>query len=211
MRLEESVRVEHPPERVFELVSDLAGLAGCVPGLQLGERRDDSGTHPVFTGRWSIRVGSLNPTYSGTAQVLWADAATGTIGIRAHGVDESGHGAADALVEATVQAEGAGSVVLVHTDLSIRGRGAQFGHGVLIELTTAHAEQIGSRIDAALSQPPPAAPAPAPALQEPAEDVETPEPAVPSGSAARCAPPIAAAAGAVALLGWLLVRRGRRS
>lgn len=206
MRLEESVRIEHPPERVFALVSDLAELADCVPGLQIGARRDDSsGRQPVFTGRWSVRFGPVSPTYSGTAQVLWADADAGVIGIRAHGIDESGHGGADALVETTVRAEGAGTRVDVRTDLSIRGRGAQFGHRVLAEISAAHVEAISQLIDTALAGAPPDVPAPASPVPPGRMHSAT---STSDRDRARIAIGIAAG-GAVALLGWLAARRRR--
>ncbi len=120
-----------PPERVFAYLLDVNKVAGCVPGAELSEVVDPS----TFKGKVKIKVGPVTVAYNGTARIVDRDDSTHSASIEAEGRETTGPGSARATAHMSVVADGAGSTVKIVTDYNVAGRVAQFGRGVMEDVS----------------------------------------------------------------------------
>lgn len=128
MKITNDVPVDAPPETMFGLITDVERVAPCLPGASLEGRDGDS-----YLGSVKVKVGPISATYRGAVRYLSVDEAARRVVLDARGRDEQGSGNAEARVEVTVQPNqgGDGSVLRLDADLVVRGKVAQFGRGVL--------------------------------------------------------------------------------
>jgi carbon monoxide dehydrogenase subunit G len=131
LQLENSFPVAAPPERVFAYLLDVNKVAGCVPGAELSEVVDPS----TFKGKVKIKVGPVTVAYNGTARIVDRDDSTHSASIEAEGRETTGPGSARATAHMSVVADGAGSTVKIVTDYNVAGRVAQFGRGVMEDVS----------------------------------------------------------------------------
>src|ERR1700681_2744818 len=131
MQLENSFPVAAPPERVFAYLLDVNKIVGCVPGAELSEVVDPT----TFKGKVKIKVGPITVAYSGTARIVNRDDASHAATLEAEGRETTGPGSARASARMTVEADGSASVVKIVTDYNVAGRVAQFGRGVMEDVS----------------------------------------------------------------------------
>jgi hypothetical protein len=131
MEINDSFRVSTPIDATWKVMLDIEGIAPCLPGAQLQEIDGDE-----FRGVVKVKVGPITAQYKGTARLAEVDEANRRIVIDASGRDTRGQGNAKATIVVTMTAEGAGTKVDVVTDLSITGKVAQFGRGVLADVSS---------------------------------------------------------------------------
>jgi uncharacterized protein len=131
MQLENSFTVGAPPDRVFAYLLDVNKIVSCVPGAELSEVVDPT----TFKGKVKIKVGPITVAYSGTARIADRDDANHAATLEADGRETTGPGSARAKARMTVEADGQGSVVKIVTDYSVAGRVAQFGRGVMEDVS----------------------------------------------------------------------------
>jgi carbon monoxide dehydrogenase subunit G len=205
MKLENRFTVPVPRAQAMPVLLDVERIAPCLPGAALTGRDGDS-----FSGTVKVKVGPINLTYGGTAKFVSVDEAAGLVIIEAAGKETRGTGTAKALVTCRLVDKGDTTDVEVDTDLNITGKPAQFGRGVLADVSgklvdqfaACLAEEIlaGTPTPAALASPVAAAPR----VVREAEPINLLE-AAGSPVLKRLAPLLA---GLLALL--LVVRRSRR-
>jgi uncharacterized protein len=131
-------------DRAFEILTDLERVAPCLPGATLEEVDGDA-----YTGKVKVKVGPIAVTYRGTAEVTAKDAAAKHAVIHATGKEARGAGTAAADVAADLIADGADSTrVKVTTDLTVTGKPAQFGRGVMAEVGTKLIDTFADRLAA---------------------------------------------------------------
>jgi len=118
-------------DKAWAVLTDIEGIAPCMPGAQL-EGIDGDQYHGVV----KVKVGPITAQYRGKAAFTERDDVGYRAVIRAEGRDTRGQGNASATITATLVEEGDGTVVTVVTDLAITGRAAQFGRGVLADVST---------------------------------------------------------------------------
>lgn len=132
MELDNSFDVAAPPHDVYAFLLDVNRVAGCVPGAELGEVVDPD----TFNGRVKIRVGPITVAYSGTARITSRDEALHRAELEAEGRETTGPGSARAHAVMTVADVGGGaSRVAIHTEYQVAGRVAQFGRGVMEDVS----------------------------------------------------------------------------
>jgi carbon monoxide dehydrogenase subunit G len=131
MQLENSFTVGAPPERVFAYLLDVNKIVGCVPGAELSEVVDPS----TFKGKVKVKVGPITVAYNGTAKIADRNDTERTATLEAEGRETTGPGSARAKAYMSVLPEGAGSVVKIVADYSVAGRVAQFGRGVMEDVS----------------------------------------------------------------------------
>src|SRR5215813_2779374 len=130
MELEHSFTVPVPPEQAWQVLLDVERIAPCMPGATV-----DSVEGDVVKGRIKVKVGPVSLTYSGTAHFVERDDQSRTVTLEASGKEMRGSGTASATVRSSLQDEGGGQTrVIVHTTMSVTGRPAQFGRGVMAEV-----------------------------------------------------------------------------
>ncbi len=139
MELTNEFRVSAPIERAWEVFKDAEVIAPCMPGAQLVEVEGD-----VYHGVVKVKVGPIAAQYKGTAIYTTVDEAARRIVVTAEGRETRGQGNANATVTAEMAADGDGTTVRVVTDLTITGRVAQFGRGVLADVS---ARLLGQFVD----------------------------------------------------------------
>ena len=126
MKITEEFTVSVPVERAWEVLTDLEGIAPCMPGAQLTGVQGDT-----YTGRVKVKVGPVISDFTGTARFAEKDDLAHRAVIDARGKDSRGAGNASAMITAGLRADGDRTVVTVDTDLKISGKVAQFGSGMI--------------------------------------------------------------------------------
>jgi carbon monoxide dehydrogenase subunit G len=116
---------------VFAYLLDVNKIVGCVPGAELAEVVDPT----TFKGKVKIKVGPITVAYNGTARIADRDDANHSATLEAEGRETTGPGSARAKAFMSVVADGAGSTVKIVTDYSVAGRVAQFGRGVMEDVS----------------------------------------------------------------------------
>ena len=131
MELTNEFTVGVPVERAWSVLTDVELIAPCLPGAQLQEIEGDE-----YRGIVKVKVGPITAQYKGAARFQERDEAARRAVLRAEGRDTRGQGNASATITAQLRPDGDGTAVSVVTDLSITGRVAQFGRGVLADVSS---------------------------------------------------------------------------
>ncbi|MDD9369771.1 MAG: SRPBCC family protein [Acidimicrobiales bacterium] len=131
MELTNDFRVGVPVDTAWEVLNDLERIAPCMPGAQLQEVEGDE-----YRGIVKVKVGPVTAQYKGAARFVEQDAAAHKMVVRAEGRETRGQGNANATITAQLTADGDGTAVSVVTDLTVTGRVAQFGRGVMADVSS---------------------------------------------------------------------------
>lgn len=187
MELTNEFRVAVPVEQAWAVLTDVERIAPCLPGAQLQEVEGDD-----YRGIVKVKVGPITAQYKGAARFAEKDDAVHRAVLKAEGRDTRGQGNASATITATLVPDGDGTKVTVATDLHVTGKVAQFGRGVMADVSAKLLNQFVERLEAdVLSGPAPAVEPPA--TDAPAAAAAAPEPngdgAVAPGPAANGASP----------------------
>jgi uncharacterized protein len=130
MKLQNSFTVPAPVERAWEVLLDLERVAPCLPGAEL-----DAGDGREYEGRMAIKIGPVTSRYAGTVRIEEADAGARRAVMRAQARDSRGAGNATATIATEMHPTADGTRVDVETDIQISGPAAQFGRGVMQEVS----------------------------------------------------------------------------
>jgi carbon monoxide dehydrogenase subunit G len=214
MKITDQFRVGVPVEEAWRVLLDVERIAPCMPGAQLQEVEGDE-----YRGIVKVKVGPITAQYKGAARIVEADEAKRNIVIKADGRDTRGQGNASATITAALTPDGDGTQVSIETDLNVTGKVAQFGRGVMAEVSSKLLAQFVTCLEstvlgedrAAAPEPSPAAPvddAPARARKIDAPEAEAVDLVKVAGGAVarRAVPALAVAAVVVGLVVWLLTR-----
>jgi uncharacterized protein len=139
MILDNEFRVSVPIERAWEVLTDIPLITPCLPGAELTGHEDDE-----FTGKIKIKVGPVTSHFAGKALLTVRDEQARHVEIQADGRDSKGSGNASAKITADMSEDGEGTKVTIHTDLKISGKVAQFGKGMIAEVS---GKLIGQFVD----------------------------------------------------------------
>lgn len=130
MELEHLFTVPASIEQTWAAFNDPAQVAPCFPGATLISVNGDE-----FTGSAKIKLGPIALQYNGVGTYVERDESAHRAVIEAKGKDKRGNGTAKATVTARMEADGAGTAVHVTTDLAVTGKPAQFGRGVMQDVS----------------------------------------------------------------------------
>ena len=132
MLITNDFEVAAPIEKVWRFFDDIPHVAACLPGTELtGDLGDDQ-----YQGRVSIRMGPVRLRFAGTADIAERDEQGRKIVVNAAGADERGRGQAAMGVTATLTRARSGTKVSVAMDLQISGAAAQYGRGMISDVST---------------------------------------------------------------------------
>jgi uncharacterized protein len=232
MKLEHTFTVPVPVERAWEVLLDLPRIAPCMPGATLTGHDGDE-----FTGTVKVKLGPIGLTYSGKGRFVERDEAARRVVVEASGRDTRSAGTAGATITAHLVGQGEETLVDVVTDLTVTGKPAQFGRGMISDVSGKLLGQFADCLAARLGETdtpvgaPAAVPEPAPSPSgeagvEPAAPVgavpataataiaDTAEPVdlfrlAGTTDAARKTAALGLGALVLAVLGWVLVRAFR--
>lgn len=130
MQLENTFTIAAPIEKAWEALNTPQTVAPCFPGATLTSYEGDS-----FEGTVKVKLGPISLTYKGKGTYVTRDEAGHKVVIDANGRDSRGNGTAKATVTGTLVADGPDkTAVTMVTDMTITGRPAQFGRGVISDV-----------------------------------------------------------------------------
>ncbi len=130
MDLTNEFRVGVPIDEAWKVLTDAELIAPCMPGAQLTEIDGDT-----FKGKVKIKLGAITAQYQGKGEWVEQDAENYSAVLKAAGRDTRGQGNAAAEVSMKLTADGDGTKVSVVTDLKVTGKVAQFGRGIMADVT----------------------------------------------------------------------------
>ncbi|MEU5890994.1 SRPBCC family protein [Streptomyces sp. NPDC047461] len=129
MELLHEFTVPVPVDEAWRALLDIERVAPCMPGATV---QDYDGK--TVNGSVKVKVGPITVTYKGTAVFEEQDEDTHRVVLIASGRETRGQGTARATVTGTLTEQDGGTAVSVRTDLTVTGRPAQFGRGVMAEV-----------------------------------------------------------------------------
>jgi uncharacterized protein len=138
--------VNRPIEEAWAVITDVERIAPCLPGAQLEEIEGD-----IYRGFVKVKLGSITPQFKGQATFIDRDDPGHRAVLKAEGRDTGGRG--NAAAEITAQAESLSPTstrCIVTTDLHITGRVAQFGRGILGDVSKKLMAQFASNLNTML-------------------------------------------------------------
>lgn len=155
MRIDNQFPVSTPPDRVYAFLLDVNRVVNCLPGAELSEVVDPS----TFKGKVKIKVGPITVAYNGTARIAERDEANRVAILEAEGRETTGPGSARATAKMSVLDAAGASLVRLETDFTVAGRIANFGRGVMEDVSKRLVAQMADCIKANLevAEPAPAA------------------------------------------------------
>jgi carbon monoxide dehydrogenase subunit G len=146
MKLANEFTVHVPVDVAWKVLTDLEGIAPCLPGAQLTGVDGD-----VYQGRVKVKVGPVISEFAGTARFAEKDDDAYRAVIDAKGRDARSAGNAAALITAQLRPDGDRTVVNVDTDLKISGKLAQFGSGMIKEVSQKLLGQFVASLEAKIA------------------------------------------------------------
>ena len=123
--------VAEPVEKVWQFFGDIPQVASCLPGAELTKDLGDD----KYKGTVAVRMGPVRLQFAGTADITERDEAAKRIVVNAAGAEEKGRGQASMVVTATLARAGQGTRVDVSQDLQLSGAAAQYGRGMISDVT----------------------------------------------------------------------------
>jgi carbon monoxide dehydrogenase subunit G len=132
MLISNGFEVAQPVDKVWRFFDDVPNVAVCLPGAAI---TDDLGDEK-YQGTVSVRMGPVSLRFGGVAEITERDVAAKRLVVRAHGAEQKGKGQASMVVTATLHAAGRGTKVDVTQDLQLSGAAAQYGRGMIADVTS---------------------------------------------------------------------------
>ena len=142
--------VNRPIDEAWAVITDVERIAPCLPGAELQEIEGD-----IYRGVVKVKLGSITPQFKGQATFIDRDDPGHRAVLKAEGRDTGGRG--NAAAEITAEAESLSPTstrCTVTTELHITGRVAQFGRGILGDVSKKLMAQFASNLNTMLDEPP---------------------------------------------------------
>jgi carbon monoxide dehydrogenase subunit G len=141
--------VDAPLATAWSVLTDMPRVVECIPGAQLESSSGDD-----YHASVAVKVGPVGLTLTGTATIVRRDDAGHQMVVRATGRDRKGNGSAEATVTMVAHDRDGHSAVTVITDLTLAGRIAQFGSGIISQVSNRILAQFAKRLNALIAEPP---------------------------------------------------------
>jgi uncharacterized protein len=147
MLIKNDFEVAAPIDKVWAFFGDIPQVATCLPGTELTEDLGDD----KYKGQVSIRMGPVKLQFGGTAHITERDEAAHRIVVDASGAEAKGRGQASMVVTATLTSAGRGTKVLVAQDLQLAGAAAQYGRGMITDVSSVLMSDFSRNLQARIS------------------------------------------------------------
>jgi carbon monoxide dehydrogenase subunit G len=133
-----------PVDAGWAYLLDVEKIAHCVPGASLTEVIDDK----TYAGKIEVKLGPIAVSYKGRITLESVDESNHRVRVKAEGAEIRGRGGATATMTAELEASGAGTSVVMNTDLAVSGVVAQFGRtGIIQEVAQRMAQRFASCVE----------------------------------------------------------------
>jgi carbon monoxide dehydrogenase subunit G len=140
LQIQNEFEVDAPVDEAWLYLLDVTKVARCMPGAQLTETVDET----TWKGTVGIKLGPVSMTFAGTVTLTDRDDATHHVVLKADGREQRGRGAASAAVTADLQPVDSRTKVAFTTDLTITGAAAQYGRGMIQDISSKLTGQFAS-------------------------------------------------------------------
>ena len=149
MEMHNSFTVAADVATAWHVLLDVPRIAPCMPGAELTEIVDDH----HFKGNAKVRVGPVQLSFAGVAELTDVDATAHTARVIAGGTDTKGRGAAQADVAFALVEDGDNTRVDISTDLKLTGAVAQYGRatGLITEIAAQIIADFATNLEKQLS------------------------------------------------------------
>jgi carbon monoxide dehydrogenase subunit G len=149
MLIKNDFEVAAPVDKVWQFFEDIPQVAACLPGTELTENLGDD----KYKGRVAVRMGPVRLQFAGEADITERNEEAKRVVVNATGAEEKGRGQASMAVTAVLAAAGRGTKVSVTQDLQLSGAAAQYGRGMISDVTAVlmrdFSVNLANRIDRA--------------------------------------------------------------
>lgn len=159
MQLVNDFVVDAPLNAAWSVLSDVPQVVECIPGAQLESSSGDD-----YHASMTVKVGPVGLTLTGTATIVNRDDAAHRMVVRGAGRDRKGNGSAEATIVVVAEERSGRTAVTMTTDLKLGGRIAQFGSGVISQVSNRVLRQFATRLNARISGPDSTLDSPAPPM-----------------------------------------------
>ena len=132
MKLENSFEVPAPPERVWDVLMDVHQVVPCMPGATLDEEIDDT----TWKATMAVKLGPIALSFKTDVKRDEADAATRKTRLSAKAKEARGRGNASATIDSSLTPQNGGTRVDITTDLVLAGAVAQYGRGLVEDVSS---------------------------------------------------------------------------
>src|SRR3954453_12953687 len=132
MKLENEFTVPASIDEAWGVLLDVPRVAPCLPGATVEADQGDEGE---YKGQMKIKIGPITASYKGTVKIQEADEANHSVAMRAQAKDARRQGTASATITSTMQEVADGTKITVVTDMRVTGPAAQFGRGVMQDVS----------------------------------------------------------------------------
>jgi uncharacterized protein len=150
MELENAFDVAAPPASVWEFLLDLEQVTPCMPGGELEELVDER----TWKGNVAVKLGAVSLTYAATVVIDERDDANRRVVLKADARETRGKGTASATIQSSVDPAGnAGAHVGMITDLTVTGAVAQYGRGMIADVSKRLTDEFANCLSARLAGP----------------------------------------------------------
>lgn len=147
MLITSDFEVSEPVDAVWAFFGDIPQVAACLPGADLSEELGDD----AYGGNVAIRMGPVKLQFAGTATIKERDDEAKRLVVDAAGADEKGRGQAAMLLTASLSPAAGGTSVEVVQDLQLSGAAAQYGRGMVADVTAVLMEDFATNMQARIS------------------------------------------------------------
>jgi carbon monoxide dehydrogenase subunit G len=142
MLITNQVDVAQPIDSVWTFFGDIPQVAACLPGTSLTDQVGEN----QYEGEVVIKAGPVKLEFAGAAEILDRDEAKRTIVVDGSGADRKGRGQASMLLTAGLVSLGGGTRINVSLDLTVSGAAAQYGRGLIVDVTSVLLDEFGSNM-----------------------------------------------------------------
>ena len=140
--------VQRPIEETWAVLTDVERIAPCLPGAQLEEIEGD-----VYRGVVKVKLGAISTAFRGQASFVERDDAAHRAVLHGEGRDTTGKGNADAMITARLEeVDPSTTRCVVETDLRITGKVAQFGRGIMGDVSKKLIAQFAQNLNTMLDE-----------------------------------------------------------
>ena len=150
IHLENEFTVPASTDEVWEFLLDPRRVAPCMPGAELTEVVNDH----QYKGKVNIKMGPVSLSFNGDVDITERDEAAKRMVMKAKGAEMKGKGQANATVISSLERNGSGTRMRISQDLDLSGPLAQYGRGMIQDVTGSLMDEFADRIQADLSRGP---------------------------------------------------------
>ncbi|MCX6386750.1 MAG: SRPBCC family protein [Solirubrobacterales bacterium] len=152
MELSNEFSVAAPIQELWPMLNDIERVAPCVPGFKITDV--SCASEGKYGGTMKVKVGAVTTVYDCIIEFVELDNESHRAVIKVKGSETRGQGGMSALVVSTLTVQNAQTTdVSVVTNVDVTGKAAQFGRGILADVSDRLIKQFVKQLEARLLGP----------------------------------------------------------